>query len=132
MLAAAYLKDFDGIARLGEAKHFSYDSQMVKEVIESASDKDREYFTEFGKLYADKKMLIDCYSEIESLHREYNRIESAIRLTDDTRYDYYIKVCLLFTVSIVRRWSFVFKRHRWSSSFYGCFLWSDNSYQFRN
>ena len=92
MLAAAYLKDFDGIARLGEAKHFSYDSQMVKEVIESASDKDREYFTEFGKLYADKKMLIDCYSEIESLHREYNRIESAIRLTDDTRYDYYIKV----------------------------------------
>ena len=90
MLAAAYLKAMDGLAGIGEAKHFSYDSRIVREVIESASAADREYFNEFAKIYEDKKQLIDCNREIKSLYQEHKRIEAAIRLTDDTRYDYYI------------------------------------------
>ena len=91
MLAAAYLKDMDGLVSIGEAKNFSYNSKLVKEVIGSASEEDKEYFTEFGKLYADKKLLIDCNREIKSLYQKRDRIEAAIRLTDDTRYEYYFE-----------------------------------------
>ena len=90
MLAAAYLKDIDGLVSIGEAKHFAYDSKIVREVIGSASEEDKEYFNEFAKIYSDKKLLIDCNREIISLRQERDRIEAAIRLTDDTRYDYYI------------------------------------------
>ena len=89
MLAAAYLKDMDGLVRMGEAKHFSYNSKMVKEVTGKASQEDREYFTEFGRIYADKKTLIDCNRELESQRRARDRLEAEIRLTEDTRYDYY-------------------------------------------
>ena len=91
MLAAAYLKDMDGFARMGEAKHFSYDSQLVGEVLDAASEEDKEYFSEIGKIYADKKQLIDRNREIESLHRERERTEADIRFTDKTRYEYYIE-----------------------------------------
>ena len=91
MLAAAYLKDMDGFARIGEAKHFSYDSKLVGEVLDAASEEDKEYFTEFAKVYSDKKRLIDLNREIGSLRRERDRIEANIRLTDDTRYEYYFK-----------------------------------------
>ena len=89
MLAAAFLKDMDGFAHIGEAKHFSYDPKLVNEVIESASEEDKEYFTEFGKVYADKKQLVDRYREIKSLRREREGKEAFIRLTDNTRYEYY-------------------------------------------
>ena len=91
MLAAAYLKDMDGFARMGEAKHFSYDSQLVGEVLDAASEEDKEYFSEISKIYADKKQLIDRNREIESLHRERERTETDIRFTDKTRYEYYIE-----------------------------------------
>ena len=42
MLAAAFLKDMDGLVHADEAKHFSYDSQMVKEVIELYNDWEKE------------------------------------------------------------------------------------------
>ena len=91
MLAAAYLKNMDGLASIVEAKHFSYDAKMVKEVIGSASEDDKEYFTELGKLYSDKKLQIDCNREIKSLKQKRGRIESAIRMTDDSRYEYYFE-----------------------------------------
>lgn len=92
MLAAAFLKDMQGLVHAYESKHFSYNPSIVNEVIECASEEHKEYFKKFARLYADKKRLIDCYREIESLRQDCNRIESAMRLTEDTRRDYYIKV----------------------------------------
>ena len=91
MLAAAYLKDMDGFARMGEAKHFSYDSQLAREVLDATSEEDKEYFSEISRIYADKKQLIDRNREIESLRRERERIEANIRFTDKTRYEYYFE-----------------------------------------
>ena len=91
MLAAAYLRDMDGFARMGEAKHFSYDPQLTGEVLDASSEEDKEYFSEISKIYADKKQLIDRNREIESLHRERERTEADIRFTDKTRYEYYIE-----------------------------------------
>jgi hypothetical protein len=91
MLAAAFLKNMDDLVRAGEAKHFSYNSIIVKEVIECAPEEDKEYFKKFARLYEVKKKQIDCNRGIESLHRDRERIEAAMRLTEDTRRDYYIK-----------------------------------------
>lgn len=91
MLAAAFLKDMDGLVHEDEAKHFSYNPIIVNEVIDCASEEDKEYFKKFAKLYADKKRQIDCRREIESLRQDCKRIETAMRLTEDTRRDYYIK-----------------------------------------
>ncbi|SDY08160.1 hypothetical protein SAMN02910264_01377 [Ruminococcaceae bacterium YAD3003] len=90
MLASAYLRDMDGFSRIGDAKHFSYDSKLVGEVLDSASEEDKEYFSEFRKIYVNKQKQIDCNREIKSLHRECESKESFIRLTDNTRYEYYI------------------------------------------
>lgn len=91
MLAAAYLRDMDGFARMGEAKHFSYDPQLTGEVLDASSEEDKEYFSEISKIYADKKQLIDRNREIESLHRQREKTEADIRFTDKTRYEYYIE-----------------------------------------
>ena len=91
MLAAAFLKDMDGLVHADEAKSFSYNPLIVKEVIDCASEEDKEYFKKFAKLYDDKKRQIDCNREIVSLRRDRERIETAMRLTEDTRRDYYIK-----------------------------------------
>lgn len=91
MLAAAFLKDMDGLVHADEAKHFSYNPIIVNEVIDCASEEDKEYFKKFAKLYADKKRQIDCSREIESLRQDCKRIETAMQLTEDTRRDYYIK-----------------------------------------
>ena len=91
MLPAAHLKDMDELALGAEAKHFAYNSKTVKEVCESAPEEDKEYFRIFAKLYAEKKRKADCNREIESLNRDLERIEAAMRLTEDTRRDYYIK-----------------------------------------
>ena len=90
MLAAAYLKDMDGLSRIGEAKHFSYDSQLTVEVLDAASEEDKEYFTEFGKIYVNKQKLIDLNREIKSLRKERESIEAKTRFTENTRYEYYI------------------------------------------
>jgi hypothetical protein len=91
MLAAAFLKDMDELVHADEAKHFSYNPIIVNEVIDCASEEDKEYFKKFAKLYDDKKRQIDCNREIVSLRRDRERIETAMRLTEDTRRDYYIK-----------------------------------------
>ena len=91
MLAAAFLKDMDGLVHADEAKHFSYNPSIVNEVIECASEEHKEYFKKFARLYADKKRQIDCSREIESLRQDCKRIETAMQLTEDTRRDYYIK-----------------------------------------
>ncbi len=91
MLAAAYLKDMEGLVRIGDAKHFSYDSELVGEVLDAASEEDKEYFSKFAKIYDKKMKQIDCNREIKSLNREHEREEANIRFTDSTRYEYYFE-----------------------------------------
>ena len=91
MLAAAYLKDLDGFARISDARHFSYDSGLAGEVFDAASEEDKEYFSEFGKIYVNKEKQIGLNSEIKSLRQERERIEAKIRFTDNTRYEYYFE-----------------------------------------
>ena len=91
MLAAAYLKDMDGLSHIDDAKHFSYDSQLVSEVLDAASEEDKEYFSEFAQIYVNKQKQIDCNREIKSLRRERESLEAEIRFTDNTRYEYYFE-----------------------------------------
>lgn len=113
MLAAAFLKDMDGLVHADEAKHFSYNPIIVNEVIDCASEEDKEYFKKFAKLYADKKRQIDCRREIESLRQDCKRIETAMRLTEDTRRDYYIKA---------------YRGSRWHPKAYFIFGWCDTAF----
>jgi hypothetical protein len=76
MLAAAHLTDMSELEQVD--KDFSYDSKMVSRVIESASEEDKKYFTEFAKIYSDNKRLADCSEEIETLRVEKNKINSTI------------------------------------------------------
>lgn len=89
MLASARLHNTDEITSIDKPGRFSYDSGMVKEAVESASEEDKEYFTEFAKIYSDKKRLVELTNEIKSLKMDKERLEANIRLTDDSRYDYY-------------------------------------------
>lgn len=90
MLAAARMNNIDEIISNEKPEEFSYDSHMVSEAVESSSEEDKGYFTEFEKLYSEKKNLADRLNEIQSLKDEEQRLEASIRLTDDSRYDYYI------------------------------------------
>lgn len=90
MLAAARMHGIDEIISNEKPEEFSYDSQMVSEAVESSSEEDKGYFTEFEKLYSEKKNLADRLNEIQSLKDEEQRLEASIRLTDDSRYNYYI------------------------------------------
>lgn len=90
MLAAARMNSIDEIISNENPEEFSYDSQMVSEAVESASEEDKGYFTELGKVYSDKKKLADLLNEIQVLKDEEQQLEATIRSTDDSRYDYYI------------------------------------------
>ncbi|MBO7453085.1 MAG: hypothetical protein J6U54_22355 [Clostridiales bacterium] len=76
---------------IGEAKHFSYDSKLVGEVLDAASEEDKEYFSKLAKIYADKQKQIDCNREIKSLHRKREREDAYIRFTDNTRWLFYFE-----------------------------------------
>ena len=91
MLASARLTDMNKLEQLNDKKGFLYDSKLAGKAIESASEEDKEYFTMFGRVYSAKKELVDRARELENQKKEHFRIEAAIRLTEDTRYDYYIK-----------------------------------------
>lgn len=90
MLAAAHMHGIDEIISNEKPEEFSYDSQMVSEAVESSSEEDKGYFTDFRKLYSEKKKLADRLNEIQALKDEEQRLEASIRLTDDSRYHYYI------------------------------------------
>ncbi|MBE7071200.1 MAG: hypothetical protein E7383_00380 [Ruminococcaceae bacterium] len=90
MLAAARMNSIDEIISNEKPEEFSYDSKMVSEAVESASEEDKGYFIELGKVYSDKKKLADLLNEIQALKDEEQQLEATIRSTDDSRYDYYI------------------------------------------
>ena len=89
MLASARLRSTDEIISKDRPGKFSYDPDMVKEAVESASEEDKEYFKEFAEIYFNKMKLVDLTKEIRSLKEDKDRLEAKIRLTDDSRYEYY-------------------------------------------
>ena len=76
MLAAAHLTDTSELDQVNDS--FSYDVQMVNRAIENASKEDKEYFTEFAKVYAEKKRLVDRSEEIGALREEKKKTDSVI------------------------------------------------------
>ena len=90
MLAAANLKDMDGLVRKGDSKSFSYNPKLVSEVIGSASEEDKGYFKELAKIYSDLKDLAKLYSEIRSLKSDKDRIENTLSLEDYDHRNYVI------------------------------------------
>ena len=89
MLAAAHLTDMSELDQANES--FSYDDQIVSRVIENASEEDKEYFTEFAKVYAEKKRLVDHDEAIEDLREEKSKIDSVIDQNNRGREENYVK-----------------------------------------
>ena len=89
MLAAAHLTDMSELDQANES--FSYDDQIVSRVIENASEEDKEYFTEFAKVYAEKKRLVDHDEAIEALREEKSKIDSVIDQNNRGREENYVK-----------------------------------------
>ena len=80
MLAAAYMGDIAEILQVEKTRSYSYNSDIVSEVIESASAEDREYFKEFENIMSEKKRLYDINNVILNLQREKTSIEKYIKL----------------------------------------------------
>lgn len=91
MLAAARLKDMDELIRRNKSKDFSYNRKFVSDAVEGASEEDKEYFEDLGKLYSDLKRLSDCTGEIDALGKERRKTEEAIHNNEKTRNEYYFK-----------------------------------------
>ena len=78
VLAAARLRNMGELARENKSYDFKYDSKLVSEAIEGASEEDREYFTDFEKICSDKKKLSDYSKEVESLMAEKRKVNDNI------------------------------------------------------
>ena len=89
MLAAANLKNIDELDRINQTKSFSYDSDMVKEAVEAASEEDKEYFKEFARVYSEKTILADDMREIKSLEKEKSKIITEAKATNLDSGDFY-------------------------------------------
>ena len=90
LLAAAHLRNMDELARENKSYDFKYDSRLVSEAIEGASEEDREYFTDFEKIYSDKKKLSDYSKEVESLMEEKRKVNDNITQNNKKIEDLYI------------------------------------------
>ena len=87
MLAAAYLNDMDGLVLAGKGSRFSFDSKMVIEVLDNASEEDTGYFEELAKIYYTLSNLSKCNSEIKTAVSERNRIAKTLELEEyDLKY----------------------------------------------
>ena len=89
LFAATHLNDMEELA--GEEKELFYDSQLISEAIEGAAEEDKDYFTEFGRIYADKKELFDLKDEIESVNEKKRKAYDHIAFNGDKREEYYIQ-----------------------------------------
>ena len=90
MLTAAHITSMDELDREVVSDDFSYDTEMVNEAIENASEEDKGYFTELARVYSEKKKLVDMSEEIEELRKKKDDINSVIAENNATRTDYYI------------------------------------------
>ena len=78
MFAAAKMTGVEDVVRINETDEFSYNSQLVSEVIESAYGEDKEYFHDLRNIYNGKKKLVDCEKEIEDLKKDKVRLNDTI------------------------------------------------------
>ena len=90
MLASAHLTDMDKLTREDKIKGFAYNTNLINEAIECASEEDKEYFKEFGRIFSDKKKLYDLNHEINSLQEDKRKLLAAVALDDIEREYYYI------------------------------------------
>lgn len=88
LLAATHLNSMEEL--VNEEKEFSYDPELIDEAVEGALEEDKEYFTEFDRIYSDKKELNDLNDEIEALRVKKRKIGDYITLNGEKREDYYI------------------------------------------
>ena len=91
MLAAAHLTSVSELDQLNKEEKFSYDPDMARQATENASEEDKEYFKEFGRVYADKQRLNDCLEEIESLREKKRKNSSLITRKNVERASYFVK-----------------------------------------
>ena len=82
MLASAYLNDMDGLVLAGQARRFSFDSKLVLEVLDRASEEDKEYFEDLAKIYYNLNTLSKCNAEIKSLVSEKNRLGKTLEFEE--------------------------------------------------
>ncbi len=90
LLAAVHLKDMDELAA-EDKKGFAYNPELIDEVVEGASEEDKKYFKEFGKIYADKKRLYDLNHDIDSLLEDNKKIDNTISYNNIERDEYYVE-----------------------------------------
>lgn len=90
LLASAHLADMDDLVHEGKKKGFVYNEDLINKVIESASEDDRKYFKEFGRIFSDKKRLYDLNHEINSLREDNKKIQAQITLHNEEREYYYV------------------------------------------
>jgi hypothetical protein len=91
LLASAHLKDMGELECEDKRKGFAYNPDMINEAIESASEEDREYFKEFGRIFSNKKRLYDLNCEINSLGEKKKQLQSQINLHGMEREYYYVR-----------------------------------------
>lgn len=89
LFAATHLNDMEEIA--DEGKDLFYDPELINEAIEGASEEDKDYFTEFGKIFADKKELFDLRDEIDSVNAKKRKAYDHIEFNGDKREEYYLQ-----------------------------------------
>ena len=90
LLASAHLTDMDELASENKRKGFAYNADLISETIESASEEDRKYFKEFGRIFSDKKRLYDLNLEINSAREEERKLLTAVNLDNEERTYYYV------------------------------------------
>lgn len=91
MLAAGHMKSMDEIVRDDKEKGFTYNSKFVSEVITGATEENKGYFEDLGKIYSIKKRISECRDEVDSLGKERRKIEDVIRAKESACLEYNFK-----------------------------------------
>ena len=78
MFAAAQMKGVEDVVRINETEGFSYNSELVSEVIDRASQEDKKYFQDLRNIYVNKKELVECEEKIEALKKEKLKLNDTI------------------------------------------------------
>lgn len=76
---AANLKNMDELANV-DTKGFSYDTELVSEVLKNSSDEDKKYFTDWEQIYVDMKRKAECDADIISLETDKKSVEAKINI----------------------------------------------------
>jgi hypothetical protein len=91
MLAAARLKDMEGLIREDYGKVAPINLMLVCDAVEGAPEKHKGYFEELVKIYSDMKKLSKCNEDIKALGKDAKRIGDELRFTDESCINYKIE-----------------------------------------